>query len=371
MILFKTKRDNLLKPLQMVTGIVEKKQTQPILSNVLIQKNAESISFLTSDMEMQITVISKTENNKGQDFSLTVSAKKLQDIIRVLDPDSEVSLIKKDEKLQIKSGTSLFNLQSLPSDDYPVITEENETTTAISIQQNIFKSLLNNVQYAIAEQDIRYFLNGVLLSITNGELKTVGTDTHRLALSLTEVQFHDINQEVILPRKTVFELIKLLEEEDEPIKIEIFPKRVRFSFSNIVLISKVIDGKYPNFNRVIPAQNDKHFDLDRVSFLHTLQRVSILSNPNVLLKGVRLLISKEKLGIICKNNEQEEATDEIAIHYDNEAIDYSLNITYLLDLLNNVTADTFRFAFASASTSVLITIPGRDDFKYVIMPMRI
>ncbi|MCB1984333.1 MAG: DNA polymerase III subunit beta [Burkholderiales bacterium] len=371
MILFKTNRDNLLKPLQMVTGIVEKRQTQPILSNVLIQKSDETISFLTSDMEMQITIVSRTENNKGQNFLLTVSAKKLQDILRALEPDTEVSLIKKDEKLQVKSGKSLFSLQSLPSDDYPIITEEQESTTAVTIQQNTFKNLLNNVQYAIAEQDIRYFLNGVLLSIENGELKAVGTDTHRLALSLTEIQSSYINQEVILPRKTVFELIKLLKDDEEPVKIEIFPKRVRFSFSDIVLISKVIDGKYPNYNRVIPTQNDKYFDLDRISFLHTLQRVSILSNPNVLLKGARLLISKEKLGIICKNNEQEEASDEIAIQYDNEAIDFCLNITYLLDLLNNVTVDTFRFAFSSASPSVLITIPGRDDFKYVIMPMKI
>ena len=371
MILFKTNRDNLLKPLQMVTGIVEKKQTKPILSNVLIQKNAKTISFLTSDMEMQITAISKTENNEGQDFSLTVSAKKLQDIIRAIDSDSEVSLIKKNEKLQVKSGKSVFNLQSLPSEDYPVISEENEITSEVTLQQSIFKSLLNNVQYAIAEQDIRYFLNGVLLSIENGELRTVGTDTHRLALSLTEIKSSDINQEVILPRKTVFELIKLLRDDEEPVKIEIFPKRVRFSFSDIVLISKVIDGKYPNYNRVIPTQNDKYFDLDRVSFLHTLQRVSILSNPNVLLRGVRLIIDKEKLSIFCKNNEQEEASDEISIHYDNEPVDYSLNITYLVDLLNNVAVDTFRFAFASASSSVLITIPGRDDFKYVIMPMRI
>ncbi|MCP5245657.1 MAG: DNA polymerase III subunit beta [Burkholderiales bacterium] len=371
MILFKTNRENLLRPLQMVTGIVEKKQTKPILSNVLIQKNNETISFLTSDMEMQITATSKIENNEGQDFSLTVSAKKFLDIVRAIDSNAEVLLVKKDEKLQVKSGKSLFNLQSLPSDDYPVLSEENEIASVITLQQNIFKNLLNNAQFAIAEQDIRYFLNGVLLSIENGELKTVGTDTHRLALALTEIQSSDINQEVILPRKTVFELIKLLKDDEEPVKIEIFPKQVRFTFSDIILISKVIDGKYPNYNRVIPTQNDKYFDLDRASFLQILQRVSILSNPNVLLRGVRLTIDKEKLSIFCKNNEQEEASDEIAIQYDNEPIDYSLNITYLVDLLNNVTVDTFRFAFANASSSVLITVPDRDDFKYVIMPMRI
>ncbi|PTN12914.1 DNA polymerase III subunit beta [Nitrosomonas aestuarii] len=372
MLLIKTKRDSLLKPLQMVTGIVEKRQTSPILSNVLIQKNDEVIYFLTSDMEMQIKAISKLNNNQEQNFSLTVSAKKMQDILRSLDVDAEVSLIRKDEKLQIKSGKSLFNLQILPPEDFPIITtEDNELIAAITLQQNTFKNLLNNVQYAIAEQDIRYFLNGVLLAIENDELKTVGTDTHRLALALTTIQPANMNYEVILPRKTIIELGKLLKDNEEPINIEIFAKRIRFSFSNIVLISRVIDGKYPNYSRAIPDQSDIFFDLDRLTFLHALQRVSILSNPNELLRGVRLIISKEKLGIICKNNEQEEATDEIAIQYDDDTIDFSLNITYLFDFLNNILVDTFRFSLVKASGSVLITIPGKEDFKYVIMPMKI
>ncbi|MCB1948564.1 DNA polymerase III subunit beta [Nitrosomonas sp.] len=371
MILIKTNRENLIKPLQLVTGIVEKRQTFPILSNVLIQNNEGKIRFLTSDSEMQIETTTTIENGKSQNFSLTVSAKKMQDILRSLDPDAEVSLIKKDEKLQIKSGKSLFNLQILPAEDFPIITEENQSTETISLSQSTIRNLLSNVQYAIAEQDIRYFLNGVLLSVDNGELITVGTDTHRLAFASTLIQLNDVNLSVILPRKTVMELLKLLKDDETPVKIEIFPKRVILEFSNIVLISKVIDGKYPNFSRAIPTQNDKTFDLDRLSFLHILQRVSILSNSNELLKGVRLLIDKSKLSVICKNTEQEEAFDEMAITYDDDAIDYSLNITYLTDLLNYVSVDTFRFAFSDASSSVLITIPGRDDFKYVIMPMRI
>jgi len=371
MILIQEARDNILKPLQSVTGIVEKRQTLPILSNVLIQKDNDAISFLASDMEVQIETISKLEKNKQQNFALTVSAKKLQDILRSLDIDSDISFVRKDEKLQIKSGKTQFSLQILPPDDFPIIKEENEETNSITIQQNTFKNLLSNVQYAIAEQDIRYFLNGVLLSIENSKLIAVGTDTHRLALASTAIQSTDINQSVILPRKTVFELVKLLKDDETPIVIEIFPKRVRFSFSDIKLISKVIDGKYPNYNRAIPTQNNKSFDLERLRFLSVLQRVSILSNPNELLRGVRLVIDKEKLDIICKNNEQEEAVDEIAIRYNGDMIDYSLNVTYLIDLLNHVPADTFHFAFIDAASSVLITIPGRDDFKYVIMPMRI
>ncbi len=371
MILIQEPRDKILKPLQSVTGIVEKRQTLPILSNVLIQRNSNTISFLASDMEMQIETISKLDTNKEQNFALTVSAKKLQDILRSLDADSSVSFVRKDEKLQIKSGKTQFSLQILPPDDFPVIKEENESKTSITLQQDTFKNLLSNVQYAIAEQDIRYFLNGVLLSIENDKLTVVGTDTHRLALASTTIHATDINQSVILPRKTVFELVKLLKDDGTPLVIEIFSKRVRFLFSDIVLISKIIDGKYPNYNRAIPVQNDKSFSLDRTPFLNVLQRVSILSNPNELLRGVRLVINKEKLDIICKNNEQEEAVDEIAIRYNGDIIDYSLNVTYLIDLLNHVSVDTFHFAFTDASSSVLITIPGRDDFKYVIMPMRI
>ncbi|SER29492.1 DNA polymerase-3 subunit beta [Nitrosomonas sp. Nm51] len=371
MILIKTNRDNLIKPLQMVAGIVEKRQTFPILSNVLIENNEGTVRFLTSDSEMQIETTSTVKKGKNQNFSLTVSVKKLLDILRSLDPDAEVSFLKKDEKLQIKSGNSQFSLQMLPAGDFPTITEDNESTAVISLPQNTLRNLLNNVQYAIAEQDIRYFLNGVLLSVENGELITVGTDTHRLAFASTQIQSNEVNLSVILPRKTVIELLKLLKDDKTPVSIEIFSKRVILSFSNIVLLSKVIDGKYPNFNRAIPTQNDKTFDLDRLSFLHVLQRVSILSNSNELLKGVRLLISNEKLGVICKNTEQEEAFDEIAIIYSDNDIDYSLNITYLTDLLNHVSVDTIRFAFSDAASSVLITIPGRDDFKYVIMPMRI
>ncbi|SET54645.1 DNA polymerase III, beta subunit [Nitrosomonas marina] len=371
MILIKTNRDNLIKPLQIVTGIVERRQTFPILSNVYIQNHDDELRFLTSDSEMQIETAFVHKKSKNQNFSLTVPAKKMQDILRSLDPDTDVSLLRKDEKLQIKSGNSQFSLQILPSEDFPIITEEHEATAAFSLPQNILKDLLTKVQYAIAEQDIRYFLNGVLLSVQNRELVTVGTDTHRLAFASTPTQLNEDNLSVILPRKTVAELLKLLKDDEAPVNIKIFPKRVMLSFSGIELVSKVIDGQYPNFNRAIPTQNDKTFDLDRLSFLHVLQRVSILSNSNELLRGVRLLITRDKLCVICKNAEQEEAYDEIAISYDGNEIDYSLNITYLMDLLNNVSTDTFRLAFADASSSVLITIPDRDDFKYVIMPMRI
>lgn len=373
MLLIKTDRDNLLKPLQMVTGIVEKKQTMPILANVVIENQDNLLTFLTSDKEMQITARTCLNDKDHKNFSLTVSAKKFQDILRALDSDTEVSLFREDDRLIVKSSRNRFNLHILPSDDFPRIIEDNACLTEITVQQNVLKRLLNNVQYAIADQDLRYYLNGVLLAISAGEIKTVGTDTHRLALA-TAPSYTDegVVHEAILPRKTVQELLKLLKDDDEnSVKIEFFPKRVKFSFSDISFVSRVIDGNYINYSRAIPSRNEKRLELGRVKFLQALQRVAILSNPNELFRGVRLVIDKGNLCVISRNIEQEEAVEEIPVDYDNESIDICLKIPHLLDLLNHVAAESFLFSFASPSDSVLVTIPGRDDFCYVIMPIKI
>ncbi len=373
MLLIKIDRDNLLKPLQMVTGIVERKQTMPILANVVIEKQGDLLTFLTSDKEMQITAKTCLNTDDQKNFSLTVSAKKFQDILRALDTDTEVSLLREEDKLLVKSLKNRFSLHILPPDDFPRMLEEDTCIAAITIPQTVLKHLLNCVQYAIADQDLRYYLNGVLLAVQQSELKTVGTDTHRLALA-TALNHHadgDIDHEAILPRKTVLELLKLLKDDDETVKIEFFPKRVRFSFSNIIFISRVIDGKYINYSRAIPTQNDKQLELNRLDLLHALQRVAILSNPNELFRGVRLVIDKDNLCIFSRNTEQEEAFEEMAVRYDGEPIDICLKLPHLLDLLNHVVAETFLFALANASDSVLITIPGRNDFSYVIMPIKI
>jgi len=374
MLLIKTDRDNLLKPLQMVTGIVEKKQTMPILANVIIESQDNLLTFLTSDKEMQITVRAGLNDENHKNFSLTVSAKKFQDILRALDNDTEVSLFREEDKLLVKSSRNRFSLHTLPSDDFPRMVEDNACLTEITMQQSVLKRLLNNVQYAIADQDLRYYLNGVLLAISAGEIKTVGTDTHRLALATAPSHIDEgAAHEAILPRKTVQELLKLLKDDDDEnnVRIEFFPKRVKFSFSDIIFVSRVIDGNYINYSRAIPSRNEKHLILNRVAFLQALQRVAILSNPNELYRGVRLVIDKGNLCVISRNIEQEEAVAEMPVDYENESIDICLKIPHLLDLLNHVAAESFLFSLASASDSVLVTIPGRDDFCYVIMPIKI
>ncbi len=371
MLLIKTNKDTLLKPLQTVTGIVERRQTLPILSNVLIQQNQEKTSFLTTDLEIQIKTTTVHDSSDHPNFSLTVAAKKLQDILRSLAGDPEVTLTRKDDHLQVKSGHSAFNLQILPAEDFPEIAEEAKSEVVVTLKQKDLKKLLHHVQFAVAQQDIRYYLNGLLLLIEQQHLIGVGTDGHRLAYIANDLDGNHDKQEVILPRKAVFELSKLLSDSDDPVEIDYFQNKIRFSFSDIVLTSKVIDGKFPDYNRVIPTKNTKQFEINRLVFLQALQRVSILSNQSEKFRGVRLIITPNSLRIVCKNNEQEEAQEELEIGYQDESIDISLNITYLLDLLNNVDTETVQCAFEGPNSSVLITIPGNEEFKYIVMPMRI
>jgi DNA polymerase-3 subunit beta len=221
----------------------------------------------------------------------------------------------------------------------------------------------------MAQQDIRYYLNGMLLVIDKASLQAVATDGHRLSWASIPVTGDYARQEVILPRKTVLELSKLLAEVDEPVTLDILANQVRFRFGSVELVSKVVDGKFPDYNRVIPTGHTRGFDIDRVELLSALQRAAILSNEKF--RGVRLVLSADELKIICTNTEQEEAEEQLEIAYKGDALDIGFNITYLLDVLQNVSSERVRLAFGDANSSALITMPGRDDYKYVVMPMRI
>lgn len=371
--LIKTNRDLLLKPLQMVSGVVERRHTLPILSNVLIQKKNGKIIFVTTDLEIEIETYSQnSETVAEQEFSaITVSAKKMLDILRTFPVNIEMTLKKLDNRLQINAGKSRFNLQILPADDFPRMAIEDEPEITISLSQQALKDLLHRVQYAMAQQDIRYYLNGLLLLIEDNYLKVIATDGHRLAYASKELKEQNQKNEIIIPRKTVLELAKLLEDSENSVIIEIFQKKVRFIFSGVILISKVIEGKFPDFSRAIPEKNTKQFSINRLNFLQGLQRVAILSNVNEKFRGVRLVASSGVLNIICKNNEQEEAQEDLEIEYDQEPTDISFNITYLLDVLNNLSSDNVQCAFENAKSSTLITIPGDQHFKYIVMPMRL
>ncbi|MBK7684824.1 MAG: DNA polymerase III subunit beta [Rhodocyclaceae bacterium] len=367
MLLFKGSRDQLLAPLQAVCGIVEKRHTLPILSNVLLEKNGETLTLLATDIEVQITTSTTTSGADKQ--SLTVAARKLQDILRSLPEAAEISLMFEDKRLQLKAGKSRFNLQTLPADDFPRIATAVGQTTQLKITQRQMRRLLAYVQYAMAQQDIRYYLNGLLLVAKGSDLIVVATDGHRLAFTSESLAENLTPIEVILPRKTIIELSRQLNDSDDILTITLTPTQASFAFSNIELISKLIDGKFPDYERVIPQNHTKSIKLNRNQLLQSLQRVAILTNEKF--RGVRLVLAPDSLKILSTNSEQEDAQEEIEISYAGEALDVGFNVTYLLDVLNNVSTETVELRLADSNSSALFLLPDNSNFKYVVMPMRI
>jgi DNA polymerase III subunit beta len=361
-------RDALLRPLQAVSGIVERRHTLPILANVLVEQKDGRLFMTATDLEMQITAHSELAGK--QDQSVTVAARKLQDLLRALPDDATVSVDTSASKMTVRANRSRFNLQTLPAADYPRINlAQEQQQQTIKLPQKDFRGLLKLAEFAMAQQDIRYYLNGMLLVVDKGSLQTVATDGHRLSYASLAVPGDYTRQEVILPRKTVLEVGKLLEESDDELTIDLLANQVRFRFSNIELVSKVVDGKFPDYNRVIPTGHSKQIDLSRTELLQAMQRAAILSNEKF--RGVRLVLGTDQLKIICTNSEQEEAEEEIEIDYKGEALDIGFNITYLLDVLHNLATERVLLAFGDANSSALITMPDRGDYKYVVMPMRI
>lgn len=367
MLILQAERDSLLKPLQAVTGIVERRHTLPILSNVLLEKQQNQTNFLATDLEIQINTVGPESD--AEDFRITTNAKKLQDILRALPDGAMVSLDWDKNRLTLKSGKSRFNLQILPAEDFPLMSVGEEVVAAFSLSQEAFKEMLSEVQYSMAVQDIRYYLNGLLMQTEGDQLRLVATDGHRLAYACTSIDADLPQAEVILPRKTVLELFKLLNQPSEPITIELLNNQVRFRCNDTIIVSKVVDGKFPDYNRVIPLDNDKIFLVGRTQLLGALERTAILSNEKF--RGARLQIQPGLLSVTCNNNEQEEAREELEIAYQGESLEMGFNINYLMDVLRNVHAEDMQLAFGDVNRSTLFTIPNNPNFKYIVMPMRI
>lgn len=366
MLLLTTTRDALLAPLQSVSGIVEKRHTLPILSNVLIEKLGDTLTLLATDIEIQITTHQISEG--GGDASITVAARKLQDILRAL-PDGEVNLVLDDKRLTLKAGKSRYNLQTLPAADYPRMQLNSGDSLTVRLPQKDFRRQLAQVAYAMAAQDIRYYLNGLLMQVMGNELRMVSTDGHRLALSSNTLDQEYAKTEVILPRKTVLELTRQLADSDDPVEIVITGNQACFRFGPIELITKLIDGKFPDYERVIPQGNPKLVVAHRASLLSALQRAAILTNEKF--RGLRVVLESGLLRIISSNAEQEEAQEELEVSYSGDSLEVGFNVTYLLDVLNNVVTDTVEIHLNEPMSSALFTLPGNEQFKAVVMPMRI
>ncbi|WP_415032958.1 DNA polymerase III subunit beta [Azonexus sp.] len=368
MALIKSQRETLLAPLQSVSGIVERRHTLPILSNVLLEKQGEHLTFLATDIEIQITT--HTQGAIGdENGAVTVGAKKLQDILRSLPEGTEISLSLDEKRLLIRAGKSRFSLQTLPADDFPRMALSEGESHSFSISQRAFRQLIGKTQYAMATQDVRYYLNGMMLLVDGKELTSVATDGHRLAFSRIEINKELPRQEMILPRKTVLELNRLLSDNEEPLNISMTNSQICFAFDNVTLVSKLIDGKFPDFERVIPNSLRHQIRLNRLQLIQAMQRAAILTIEK--LRGVRVILADNTLKIIAANAEQEEAIEEIEVDYNDESIDAGFNVSYLLDMLNNVQTDEVLWSFNDAASSSLLTVPENTQFKYVVMPMRI
>jgi DNA polymerase-3 subunit beta len=367
MLKIKTTNDKLLSPLQQVTGIVERRHTLPILSNVLITASGSKVEFLATDLEVQITA--KADIDGAAEGSVTAGARKLYDILRSLPEDAEVSLEAKESRMTVRAGKSRFNLQTLPAGDFPRMVEARDASKTLTLPQKALKDALGLVQFAMAVQDIRYYLNGVLFSVDKDVLRVVATDGHRLSYASRSLGGDHGTVEAILPRKTVLELIKLLGDTDEPVSLAIGSNQARFAFGGIEIVSKIVEGKFPDYQKVIPTTHKNRVSLERATLAQSLNRAAILSNEKI--RGVRLVFTKDALSIICTNNEQEEAEEGLALEYDGDPLDIGFNLSYLLDVLNHVESETVTVTMGDSNSSALVQMPGREDFKYVVMPMRI
>ena len=373
MIVLKATQDKVLAVLQSVSGIVERRHTLPILANVLIKKTGSALQFTTSDLEIQIRTTAELGGDTG-DFSITIGARKLIDILKTMPGDQTVALESQQAKMILKGGKSRFTMQTLPAEDFPLVQEAANFGPVFSVPQKVLKDLMGQVSFAMAVQDIRYYLNGILFVAEGNTLSLVATDGHRLAFASAELDV-DVGdkQEVILPRKTVLELQRLLSDvggENSPrIEMQFANNQAKFIFGGMEFVTKLVEGKFPDYNRVIPRNHSNSITLGRAPLLASLQRTAIMTSDKF--KGVRLTIEPGTLRVASNNAEQEEAVDELDIDYGGDNIDIGFNVTYLLDVLSNMSQDMVKVDLADSNSSALITIPGNDNFKYVVMPMRI
>ena len=368
MIVLKATQDKVLSVLQSVAGIVERRHTLPILANVLIRKTGSALQLTTSDLEIQIRTTAELDGDAGN-FTTTVGARKLIDILRTMPSDQTVSLESSQNKLILKGGKSRFTLQSLPAEDFPLVQEAANFGPSFSVPQKTLKELLHQVSFAMAVHDIRYYLNGILFVAEGKQLSLVATDGHRLAFSSATLDVEVPRQEVILPRKTVLEMQRLLSDKEGAIEMQFAGNQAKFTFEGMEFVTKLVEGKFPDYNRVIPKNHKNTITMGRTALLATLQRTAILTSEKF--KGVRLNLEPGVLRVASSNAEQEEAVDELEIDYSGDAIEIGFNVTYLIDALTNMDQDMVQVDLADSNSSALITIPDNATFKYVVMPMRI
>ena len=363
------KKETLEKPLSQVIGVVEKRQTLPILGNVYLELNQSVLTLIGSDLETEITT--KVENIEGADGKTTVSARKLYDICRSLPNESQLSLIiEQDNKMIVKAGKSRFTLQTLSAENYPRL-EETHWKHEFNLSQKQLNNLLTRTSFSMAQQDVRYFLNGLLIEIHDDHILSVATDGHRLAK--TQVMVEPLGIELvqsIIPRKAVIEIGKFLDaNSDDLVNVKLNTSHISIQSGNFMFISKLIDGRFPDYEKVIPANLDKHIIINRENLINILNRAAILSNEKF--RGVSLSVDNNVLQVRSHNPDQEHAKDEMEVSYENEAIEIGFNVNYLLEALKACNSENIDLGLLDPNTSCTFHAQESADTLYLIMPMRL
>jgi len=350
-----------------VASVVPRKATIPVLTNILIRRTGGGVEFVGSDLEAQMTASAALGGDAGT-YSTTLNAKKLTDILRTLPADQVVTLEESAGKTVLKSGRSKFTLQALPAEDFPLVQESADFGETVEIDAKALKSAIDRIGYAMAVQDVRYYLVGMLCVLESGKMTTVATDGHRLAMTEIDVPGERNRQEVIVPRKAVLELHKLIKGASK-VLVRFAANQARFTVDGVEFVTKLVEGKFPDYNRVIPKMNNQLVTLSRLEALSSLQRVSLMTSEKF--RGLKMSVAPGSLGLTASSVGGEDAAEEITTEYAGPAFEVGFNAAYLTEALSTMDQSLVTLAFRDASGAVLITRPDCDKFRAVVMPMRI
>ncbi len=364
---FEIDRETLLKPLQSVIGVVERRQTLPVLANIMLVADDSGLSLTATDLEVELQARAALDAEEGG--QITLPARKLMDIVRNLPDESRLQIGVDQNRATIRAGRSRFSLATLPAGDFPVVGEIGNAEI-LDVPQAHLRWLVDRTHFAMALQDVRYYLNGLLLELEPAHLRAVATDGHRLALAGLGVRSElESPKQVIVPRKGIQELLRLLGDSDDPVRIELGANHVRAVLPDLRFTSKLIDGRFPDYQRVIPATGEQPVSVGRDDLRQALVRVSILSNEKY--RGVRFLLEPERLRIQSNNPEQEEAEEELSVDYAGPEVEIGFNASYMLDALAAIEQSIVHIFVTDGNSSALLHGEGATDARYVVMPMRL
>ncbi|MEX1196466.1 MAG: DNA polymerase III subunit beta [Pseudohongiellaceae bacterium] len=364
---FSISREAIIKPLQLAAGVVERRHTLPVLANVLLTLKDGELSITGTDLEVEL--VGKVAVDSGQDGEITVPARKLMDICKSLSDEAILEFRQEENKLTLKTGRSRFSLATLPASDFPNA-EDEPGTFELNLKGNQLKAMLDSTAFAMAQQDVRYYLNGMLFEVTDSHLRVVATDGHRLAMR-TEAMETGISEgmQLILPRKAIMELGRLLSDGTSDVSVAFGSNHVRVRLDEFMFTTKLVDGKFPDYTRVLPRGGDKLVTGDRNVLRQAFNRASILSNEKY--RGVHLTLKEEELRILATNPEQEEAEEVVPVDYHGEQLEIGFNVAYLVDVLNALDSEQVRITLADSNSSALLEAVSEADAVYVVMPMRL